>query len=288
MEADLNDVLNECIERLARGERVEECVERYPEQRDELLPLLKVAAATLATASSVAYRPEVKARSLNRLTAALAQRSSRKESRLAWPNWRRRLAMPVAIGLVAATVATGTAFGANAASSSSVPGDPLYRVKTTRESISLMVPQSDVKRARTHIHLARVRGREMSELVHRRRFSEAARLTKRIKYHLKESADMVGVVAPANLIEMPPRPPMLNRDDEANEFRSRLQRDQRFLRASLLELVHTMPPTDQHSVKLLMRRSELGYQMLIAALDDSGGPPRQLFWITVRRTPRNR
>ena len=39
---------------------------------------------------------------------------------------------------------------ATMASSESVPGDTLYWVKRTKESISLMIPQSDMSRAERH------------------------------------------------------------------------------------------------------------------------------------------
>ena len=134
MSETLEDILNDCLERLAQGENVAECVGRYPDHGDELMPLLEVAASAIDTASSVSYRPEAKARGLQRLTAALAQREEPARARLLpGLTWRPRVSRPVAAGLIAALLTTGMAFGATTASSGSVPGEPLYLVKTAKE-----------------------------------------------------------------------------------------------------------------------------------------------------------
>ncbi|MCH8314807.1 MAG: hypothetical protein IIA64_02435 [Planctomycetes bacterium] len=60
----------------------------------------------------------------------------------------------------------------------------------------------------------------------------------------------------------------------------RLERDGGFLRARLLELPRLMPQGEQRRVDLLRRRSELGYRIFIAALEDGSAPPWRPFWRT--------
>ncbi len=40
-----DNVLNECLERLLKGETIEQCLQSYPEQAAELEPLLRTALA---------------------------------------------------------------------------------------------------------------------------------------------------------------------------------------------------------------------------------------------------
>ena len=42
MSRDFDDILNDCLERVARGEGLQQCMESYPEYREELAPLLGV------------------------------------------------------------------------------------------------------------------------------------------------------------------------------------------------------------------------------------------------------
>ena len=277
---ELDDLLDDCLERIRGGERVEDCAGRYPAYRDELVPLLEVAAAAMQVASTVSYRPEAKERGLSRLTSAVLQRGAPKARRFSWPGWRPRIAHSLLVGLVAALLATGTAFGASAASSDSVPGDSLYWVKTTRESISLMVPQSDMDRAHKHVGMARVRGQEMSRLMAGGRFDEAELSAIRMRRHLNQSAVFVHLIMPTNPVEMPLRPTGRLGRQNAVDLIVRLERDGGFLRARLLDLPGRMPLSERHRVDLLRRRSELGYRIFIAALEDGSAPPARPFWRT--------
>ena len=45
------DILSDCLERVEAGEDIHRCADAYPEHKDELLPLLRVAAATRAAST---------------------------------------------------------------------------------------------------------------------------------------------------------------------------------------------------------------------------------------------
>ena len=111
------------------------------------------------------------------------------------------MARPIAIGVGAILLLVTGAGVATAASSDSVPGDSLYWVKTTKESIQLRLPRSDASRAEAYAHLATVRGGEMRRLVERGRFADAESLMKRMNHHLRRSAMYAGV-------DVSPRPEM--------------------------------------------------------------------------------
>ena len=280
-----DDILNDCLERMAAGEDIERCAGRYPEHADELLPLLRVAAATAQAAASVSYRPEAKARGLARLNQALADRGVGNRWRIPflWPP----IAKPVVVGFVGVLLTVVAAGGTTMASSDSVPGDPLYWVKTTKENISLKLPQSDMGKARAHARLAGERGEEMRRLVETGRLQEAERLSTRMRRHLDHSAQLAGVVIPVNYIEMPVRPASPQRTATTLKFRTGLERDGIALRSGLLQLVELAPPAQKPRLRRLMLRSQLGYLILIEALDEDK-PPARHFWIVQPSSPRRR
>ncbi len=285
---ELDDILDDCLERLARGEGVAECVGRYPEHAEELAPLLEVAANTMQVASSVSYTLQAKERGLNRLTSALAQRGASRDRRFLWLAWRPSVVRPLVLGIVAALFATGTAFGTAMASSDSVPGDTLYWVKTKREQISLMLPRSDMDRAHLQIRLARVRGQEMSRLVARHRLPEAELVADRMKRHLNESAVFAGLITPTNPIDMPLLPAELQNRQNVIALMVRLEQDGGFLRVQLLELHRTMSPSERRRLDLLRRRSELAYVTFVSALEHGGSPSWGPLWRTMPPRSRHR
>ena len=65
-----DNILNECLDRILRGETVEKCLQSYPEQAPELEPLLRTALAT-KMASHIQPRPEFKAKARYEFTAAI-------------------------------------------------------------------------------------------------------------------------------------------------------------------------------------------------------------------------
>ena len=284
---DGDEILDECLDRLARGETVAECADRYPERKDELVPLLQVAAATMQVASSVSYRPEARARGLNRLTGAVARMDEPRPRRFPWLAWPAPAARPLASGLVIALFATGAVVGTGMASSDSVPGDLLYTVKTMREDISLMMPKSNMSKAREHVRLAGVRGEEIGHLVDNGTLAEVELVANRMTRHLNESAVFVGINISTNPMEMPHRPVEPSRRQEAVELVAYLQHHGDNLKAIFESHLRSLPPEDRRLILQIMRRSELRYRTLIAAFEGSG-PPRWAFWMIEPARPRGR
>ena len=149
MSRDLDNAFNDCLERMSSGEDIQQCVGRYPEYLEELLPLLQTAMATEQVASEATDRAEAKARGLSRLMEALNDRGVPRKRGVSF-FFLRPLARPVAMGLGALLLVGFAAGGTAVASSNSVPGDTLYWVKTARENISLRFPPSDMERAQAH------------------------------------------------------------------------------------------------------------------------------------------
>ena len=58
MSKKFDDILNECLDRVARGEDVEQCLRDYPELASELKPLLETASKVQASSDAVQPRPQ--------------------------------------------------------------------------------------------------------------------------------------------------------------------------------------------------------------------------------------
>ena len=275
MSREFDEALNDCLERIASGEGIQQCASRYPDHSRELVPLLRAATTTMGVAASPSYSPEARARGLSRLMQAATQSGQPKRHRL--PFFRRPLAKPLVIGFAAVLLTALAAGGTTMASSNSVPGEPLYWVKTTKESLSLKMPRSDEAKARAHANLASERGKELRRLIVRGRMGDAELVVVRLRNHLNQSATYVGLRVTPPPVEVPiwPTRPGLSRG--ARELGASLERDGVALRAALSELIRGAPPGQQRRVRQLMDRSDRGYRLLIQALRIENSPQRSRF-----------
>ena len=262
---------------MAKGESIESCAGRYPERRAELVPLLKTAAMTVNAAVAVSYDPAAKQRGLRRLMEAADRKSAARSGAFPWLRWRLGLAKSLAVGLSAAVLMTATAWGTTMASSESVPGDTLYWVKRTKESISLMIPQSDMSRAEKHVGLAVERGEEMGKLVIRGRYSDAERHVLQIEYHISMTAGTVGIKGPA--MEMPVIDVQIIDRRTVTHLHARISRDRERLYVSLMQVREELPPDARHQFDMLRLRSELRFRAMLAILNGQGSPIWGPIWI---------
>ena len=208
MRRDFDDILDECLERLASGETIAECAARYPEHADELTPLLLSASAVRQTARATPHLAVARARGYERFAQALARRGAAPPP--APSLWERLGAMlrtpvarPVLAAFVAIFVVLFAAGGTSVAARSSVPGEPLYWVKTTQESLSLRMQRDDMGRSEQHARMANERTEEMHTLIERGKVQEAEALVIRFRQHINQSAHYAGIAIVVNPVEMP-------------------------------------------------------------------------------------
>ena len=122
-----------------------------------------------------------------------------------------------------------------------MPGDPLYWVKTSRESLSLMMPKSDAARAQEHARLAKVRSDEMGRLVRMGDIPAAQRHSVTISLHLSRSAELVGVTMSTNPIEMPARMGPSARDNDIAQLKLLLAHDWQYTKSLLEQQISRLP-----------------------------------------------
>ena len=82
MAGDFDRILDECVDRINRGERLEDCLASYPEYTEELEPLLQAMLGT-QTAYKFTPSPTTKQEARQRFNVALEELARRREERRA-------------------------------------------------------------------------------------------------------------------------------------------------------------------------------------------------------------
>jgi hypothetical protein len=144
---DIDNILDECLERMFRGETIEQCLQSYPEQAAELEPLLRTA-LDIKSATAVSPDAVFRARAREEFHAALQDMEARKGfSFLGLRSWATTV-----VAVFLAVVVLGS--GAVAASGNSMPGEPLYQVKLAKEQVQLTFTFSELGKAELYTRLA--------------------------------------------------------------------------------------------------------------------------------------
>ena len=268
MSGEFVETLNDCVERLTNGESIQACLDRYPMYADELRPLLEVSASTIRAADELQPDPSVRKRNFQRFAQAASQASLHRERPRPW--WRRYqrfapIARPALVGLMAITIMVTGVGATTAASSNSVPGEPLYWVKTTRENVESRLPRSDESRANYEAKLAQIRGDEINKLIQRGEFTRANGAMSRMTVHLKRCARHAGITVAANPVEMPFRPNSNMGSDNANRLGERLENDRRIFKMKAERVQMQLTPEQRARVVHFLRQTDLGYRLFIDA-----------------------
>ena len=194
-----DNILNECLERLLRGETIEQCLQDYPEQAAELEPLLRTALAA-RRASTIQPRAEFKARARYQLQSALQEMESRRGR---WFFvWQSRWATAVAAILIFLLVGGGTV----AAAGNSMPDGTLYPVKLATEQVRLTLTPSALAKAQLYARLADNRVAEIVYMASKGDPQRVELVARRLDTHLVRIATLAasrGEEAPVMLAPVP-------------------------------------------------------------------------------------
>jgi hypothetical protein len=182
MARSVEKIFSECLERMERGESIEECLRSYPEHAFELEPLLRTALGVRSTASRYEPRPYFKTLARARLDGA--QRYARYARQPeAYPIWQR--AWVPALAAVTAVLFIGV--GTVAASSHALPKEALYPVKMAAEKVRVAFTFSDVEKAIIHVELAEERSDEIAAMAARGNTDQIMKTTDRLVAHLEQA-----------------------------------------------------------------------------------------------------
>ncbi len=190
-EDEFDRILDDCLDRLLRGESVESCLGGYPRQALELEPLLR-AAFQMQRALSPPLPLGQKAGARLRLAQALRERAQRPRRRwLAWPHLASRWALAASVALVFVLVA-GAGAGTVAASANTAPDQPLYGVKRTAESVRIFFSVGAESKANTYARQVDQRLGEMARMVEAGRPREVELLGEDLRGHLERIQELAG------------------------------------------------------------------------------------------------
>ena len=277
----LDEIVNDCLERMTGGETVEACLANYPEDRGQLAPLLETAATTLIAATTVAQYAMARQRGLQRFNEAVAQRATRRRG-LHLPRfiWQSPVSRPVVAGALVLLVATGMVLGADMAASNSIPGDSIYWIKTSKENLLMRLPKSYMSKAKDHVLLAQKRGDEMGQLLEKGMYVEAEKHYSEVNRNIGQTVDLVGLRMSTNTTEMPTRGFSTANQAELYAIKASLERTWAASHSALT--VHLVSASDKDRVMILglIQRNNLIFRTLIAFLDSGESPNWPPFYRT--------
>jgi hypothetical protein len=176
----IEDILDNCLERIFKGESIADCLKAYPEQASELEPLLKTSLVFVQRSSAIQPDAEFKARVHSRLQAVLYAKQEEAERRARIPIWHRRWALAMTAILGFLLIGVGTL----AASAYALPDESLYPVKLAGEQVRLKLAFSDIDKAKLHIQFAERRAGEMVEMARQGKSDKIFMLTEQVANHL--------------------------------------------------------------------------------------------------------
>ena len=260
--AEFDQVLDECIDRLLRGESLEDCLKDYPEHAEQLGPLLRTAAVAREATTSVEARPEFKARLRYEIASRARGATQPASSGSPFLGWAPRWAVAIVSVCLLFVLAGGSTV---AAASSSVPGDTLYSVKTTSERVWLAVTFSDGAKARLQARFAQRRVQEMARLIERGETGDLRSLSAKLDAHLVDLSELAAEIREAD----PASTQIIQLEDMLEQ---NMARD-----LALLETVEaSTAPETWPAIELARKRLANSYQETFNALaggqsDDSSG-----------------
>lgn len=162
------ELLDECSERVRRGEPLAACLGDYPsEYREELARLVPVGTrvSTLARDPSPRFQAELEARLLSSDFETAGRPHRGVLSRIADLIPAAGIARVVAIAAAVLLVLVAGGFGVDRASAGSLPDSPLYQVKAAREQVQLALAGAPEAQVDVHAKQIAQRGTELDQAV---------------------------------------------------------------------------------------------------------------------------
>ena len=275
----IDKIIDDCIDRIRSGETIDDCLHVYPHYQDVLTSLLPSIISLNDSTNAIKPDQKVKTQGLIHLQKEV---DSRFQNKVFWnlKKWHPRFTKVALASLTVLILIPGLFLGADRASASSVPGEPVYWIKKSKENISLMIPRSDTGRAQRHAQIAKNRAQEARRLVQLGKLSEAENHSGKIRSHLSISAQLVGINFSTSPVEMPPRKIKINNRKQLAQFRTVLIKDFKSNKEILLHRISSLTPEKQAILRQMARRQELNYRLIIAVLENSSSAQYYPFWIT--------
>ncbi|MFW6151124.1 MAG: DUF5667 domain-containing protein [Chloroflexota bacterium] len=191
MSEKIQDIANECLDRVMAGGSIGTCLEAYPEYASQLEPVLETSRQLMQECNKI----EADAAFRDRLRQDL-QRSADRKVRIAELKslvlfWGKKWAL--AMSAILLVVVMGVAV--TAASRDAVPDEVFYPVKLVTEDVRLTLTFSDTDRAALHLRFAERRGSEMVGMAEEGKTDYVLMLTGSLMQELARLQALTGIAA---------------------------------------------------------------------------------------------
>jgi len=187
----IEDIFNECYERIRSGESLESCLRSYPEYRAQLDPLLRTTFDIGRRSSYIQPRPEFRHWSRVRLETAQRYPRQPQQAPAATPmasGWLRHgWALAVTAGIII-LLGTGSTM---AASSNALPDEPLYPVKLATEQIQLAFAVTPTRQAEVETDITNARATELEAMAEQGKTEEAAKAAERYNAQYEKALEAI-------------------------------------------------------------------------------------------------
>lgn len=178
----INDILNECLENIITGkETVEQCLQRFPDHKAELEPLLRTAVMVNRVAD-VKPSPEFRARARYQLQTMMAKSRIAKRAPILVSRW----AIAVCSLLLVFVLGGGTVLAADGVT----PESPLYPVKLVTENVRVSLTGSEETKAELYVTIAERRVTEMATMVDRGKTQHLEESAQRLNTYYTKIAEL--------------------------------------------------------------------------------------------------
>ncbi len=180
---ELDNILDDCLERLRRGETVAACLAAYPEQAEALKPLLETAGRAQG-AMDIKPRPEFRQSAAAEFAKAVREIPAAEKHGFSFglrPAW---------VTLIAVVIVLAAGGGTVGVASSSLPDSPLYSVKMAAESVQLALTFSDEGKTELYANFADERIDEIVQMAAAGKAGEVERATARLDDQLLAMSDL--------------------------------------------------------------------------------------------------
>jgi hypothetical protein len=195
---EFNNILNECLELLFKGETIDLCLKSYPEQAAELEPLLQTALVARRVAT-IQPRADFKARARYQFRSALKESAPRSRPSLGWlPQW-------ATVGIIALVILLAGG-GTVVAAGNSMPDNLLYPVKLATEQVRLMLTSSPMGKAKLCAEFADRRVAEIVYMANKGDVHQVELITRRLDERL---VMLAALVSPAEVAEVAAAPKLM-------------------------------------------------------------------------------
>lgn len=206
MARQLEEIFNECIERLRQGDSVENCLMNYPEVAADLEILLRTALNVNWRGSMVQPRPEFKAYARAQLFNVQYAMSQERQPAARKPSlFSLRHAWVPALAMVVLLLFSSV--GTAAAAANAMPDEPLYPVKLATEQVRISFAFSDETKADLNVKLAETRSQEIATMATQGKTEQVIIATDRLAQHIEAADQAIRKVEETKERQAPPPPP---------------------------------------------------------------------------------